>query len=227
MQAAFFDLDGCLVDSREPISTAMNAALDELSLPTRDPSELYEYIGPPLLRSFQKILLSLGADPALAEQAVTAYRRTYPDLAVTTTKPVPGIAEVLAELSGRMTLMVVTSKPREYAEPIVRSVGLARYFEAVFGPALEALTEPKSAKLEQALDLSGVGREDRRTRAVMIGDREHDILAGKTCGTATIGVTWGIGDRAELAAAGADTIVDRPHEILDQGTGSATSMPVR
>jgi phosphoglycolate phosphatase len=77
--AAFFDLDGCLVDSRAPISAAMNAALRDLGLPERDPVELYGYIGPPLLASFQQLLRSLEADPALAEQAVTAYRRVYPD----------------------------------------------------------------------------------------------------------------------------------------------------
>jgi phosphoglycolate phosphatase len=41
----------------------------------------------------------------------------------------------------------------------------------------------------------------------MIGDREHDVLAGRACGTATVGVLWGAGDRAELEAAGAHAIV--------------------
>jgi phosphoglycolate phosphatase len=48
----------------------------------------------------------------------------------------------------------------------------------------------------------------------MIGDREHDVIAGKECGTGTIGVTWGIGNRTELAGAGADALVDHPHELF-------------
>ena len=214
MKAAFFDLDGCLVDSRAPISGAMNAALDDLGLPARDPADLEQYIGPPLLESFERILASLDTDPALAHRAVTAYRHAYPDLALRSTRPVPGIAELLSQLHGRVTMMVVTSKPVEYAEPILEAVGLRPRFEAVLGPALDALTEPKSAKLEEALALAGVGGHERRSAAVMIGDRMHDVAAGKHCGTGTIGVTWGIGDRTELTRSGADVVVDHPWELL-------------
>ena len=112
-----------------------------------------------------------------------------------------------------MTMMVVTSKPVEYAEPILDAVGLRSFFEEVFGPALDALTEPKADKLEQALALAEVGEHERRAAAVMIGDRRHDVAAGKRCGTGTIGVTWGIGDRAELTSAGADVVVDHPREL--------------
>lgn len=217
MKAAFFDLDGCLVDSRGPISAAMNAALSDLGLPARDPTDLHGYIGPPLLESFEEILASLDTDPALAPRAVDAYRHAYPELALSSTQAVPGIAELLAELHGRMTMMVVTSKPVEYAGPIVEAVGLGSWFEAVFGPALDALTEPKAAKLEQALALAGVGDHERRSAAVMIGDRRHDVAAGKRCGTGTIGVTWGIGDRTELTRAGADVVVDRPSQLAPDG----------
>lgn len=213
MRAAFFDLDGCLVDSREPISAAMNAALHELGLPTRDPATLHRYIGPPLLDSFQRILRTLHADPALAEDAVAAYRRAYPDLALRATRAVPGIAEVLADLRGRLTLMVVTSKPLEFAEPILESVGLASCFAEVFAPSLQALTEPKAATLERALAVAGLDDHEGPTEAAMIGDREQDVTAGRACGITTIGVTWGIGDRAELESAGADVVVDRPRAL--------------
>lgn len=216
MRTACFDLDGCLVDSRDPISAAMNEALRQLGLPTKDPASLHGYIGPPLLGSFQQILQSLNADPALAKDAVAAYRQAYPDLARATTRPVPGVAELLTGLHGRMTLIVVTSKPLEYAEPILESIGLRGYFEAVFGPALGDLTAHKAAGLEQALVLAGVAQHERRTGAVMIGDRKHDVLAGKQCGTATIGVTWGIGDQGELTRAGADIVVDYPWELSAQ-----------
>lgn len=213
MKAAFFDLDGCLVDSRAPISAAMNAALRDLGLPTMEPAELHDHIGPPLLEGFEQILGSLDSDPAQARQAVTAYRRAYPDLALRDTRPVPGIPALLARLHGSVTMMVVTSKPLEYAEPILEAIGLRSRFAAVLGPALDALTEPKATKLEEALALAGVAEHERRSAAVMIGDRMHDVAAGKRCGTSTIGVTWGIGDRAELARAGADVIVDHPSEV--------------
>jgi len=47
----------------------------------------------------------------------------------------------------------------------------------------------------------------------MIGDRRHDIEAGRVFGLRTVGVTWGFGSRDELIESGADTIVDDPSEI--------------
>jgi phosphoglycolate phosphatase len=48
----------------------------------------------------------------------------------------------------------------------------------------------------------------------MIGDRSYDVEAAHANAIPAIGVTWGIGDRAELEAAGAEAIVDRPDELL-------------
>ncbi len=47
----------------------------------------------------------------------------------------------------------------------------------------------------------------------MIGDRARDIESGQTHGTRTIGVTYGFGSEAELAAAGPDEICHSPGEI--------------
>ena len=48
----------------------------------------------------------------------------------------------------------------------------------------------------------------------MVGDRSFDVVAAHDNGVRAIGVTWGIGDRAELEAAGADVILERPAELL-------------
>ena len=47
----------------------------------------------------------------------------------------------------------------------------------------------------------------------MIGDRKHDILGAKTHGLKSVGVLYGYGDKAELTAAGADFIVEKPSDI--------------
>ena len=47
----------------------------------------------------------------------------------------------------------------------------------------------------------------------MIGDRHHDIEAGRSAGVRTVGVTWGFGSRDELGDAGAEFVVDVPNEI--------------
>ncbi|MPZ73124.1 MAG: HAD hydrolase-like protein, partial [Nitriliruptorales bacterium] len=63
---AFFDLDGCLVDSRAAITAAMNHALVSLGFAPRPARELYPYIGPPLRAAFIELL---GGEPR-ADEAV-------------------------------------------------------------------------------------------------------------------------------------------------------------
>jgi phosphoglycolate phosphatase len=47
----------------------------------------------------------------------------------------------------------------------------------------------------------------------MVGDRHHDMRAGRTLGLATVGVLWGIGSRAELVEAGAQYLVETPDQL--------------
>ena len=49
--------------------------------------------------------------------------------------------------------------------------------------------------------------------APLVGDRRHDVEAAHANGIACVGVLWGIGDEAELRAAGADPIVGEPAEL--------------
>lgn len=207
--AVFFDLDGCLVDSRRAIAAAMNHALTTMGLPEQPDGELHHLIGPPLLGSFQQLLPAVGGEAADASEAIKAYRSVYPELARTLTTVVPGIPHALAELHRHIPLMVVTSKPVAFAVPILQALGLDGVFSRVFGPALDALDEPKAVQLAAAVAAADVGAID----SVMVGDRKHDIDAAKMVGTSSIGVMWGVGTRGELIGAGADVVIEDPGEL--------------
>ena len=47
----------------------------------------------------------------------------------------------------------------------------------------------------------------------MIGDRYHDIKAGKANNIQTVGVLWGYGAQEELIEAGADLIAEEPEDL--------------
>ena len=51
------------------------------------------------------------------------------------------------------------------------------------------------------------------SRAIMIGDRKHDILGARAVGLKSVGVLYGYGTREELNAAGADAIISAPDQI--------------
>ncbi len=204
--AAFLDLDGCLVDSRSAISHCLNVGLEAVGATPRAVDRLHHLIGPPLHESFVALLAEEELDPALAPRCVAAYREAYRDVSLTETRPVPGVADALSRVQGHLPLAVVTSKPAAFAEPILEVVRLAGFFAAVHAPSLHARAEPKAETLARAL--ADVAPSSPRASTVMVGDRHHDVDAGRACGTGTVGVTWGIGDRAEVSHA--DVLLDEP-----------------
>jgi phosphoglycolate phosphatase len=202
-----FDLDGVLVDSRGPISSCINHALAAHGVPERDPADLYQYIGPPLLQAFAE-LTGEPVDSDAVLRCAAAYRERYAEASLTETELTPGIVDVLAALrdEGRR-LAVATSKPRPFAEPLLEALGLREHFDVVSGPELDATGEDKTTTVGNALHALGA------ERGAMVGDRSFDMIAARAHGLHAVGVGWGIGSRAELEAAGAHRIVASPAEL--------------
>lgn len=206
---ALFDLDGCLVDSSRAIPAGLNVGLAAVGLPPRPPEALQWCIGPPLSDNFTTLLAEHGIhDRDQVAAAIRGYRDAYPELSVGLTTVVPGIVDVVSQAGQRRA--IVTSKPAAYARPLAAAMGLLDHFEELFGPSTDLVVEPKVDTLGRALGTLGIA--DPRA-AVMVGDRHHDVDAGRARGTRTIGVTWGAGDRAELEGARADHVVAEPAEL--------------
>jgi len=216
LTALIFDLDGVLVDSRVPITACLNHALAEVGLAAEPEAALRRWIGPPLREAFTVLLAERGADPALTDVCVEHYRARYGSVSLTETRVMPGIEEALAALAPHYRLAVATSKPAAFAVPILDRLGLAGWFRSLAAaPLVDTHAEPKSATVARALAGVGLGppAAGAPPSAAMIGDRHLDVEAGRRWGLLTIGVTWGIGDVAELRGAGADLLVASPGEL--------------
>jgi phosphoglycolate phosphatase len=201
--AIFLDLDGCLVDSTRAITNTFDHALASVGIAPRAPEVTRSFIGPPLRATFDRIVAEEGRDPALAVELVMRYRERYRAMSAIETEIIAGVPQALAQLRNDAPIAIVTSKLGIVAERLVDEIGLRAHISVIYAPHDEHVIEPKEITLRRALAATGA----RPDAAVMIGDREHDVLAGRAGGTATVGVLWGAGDRAELEAAGAHAIV--------------------
>jgi phosphoglycolate phosphatase len=209
MDAIFFDLDGTLTDPKIGITRSIQYALGKLdhpAIPTED--ELTWCIGPPLRASFVKLL---GSDQS-ADLAVSYYRERFSGIGIYENGVYAGIADVLTALArpGRR-LFVATSKPHVFAERIIDHFDLRHHFERVFGSELDGTHADKSHLLEYALHETSVDP----SRAIMIGDRSHDIVGAKNNAMGAIGVLYGYGSRQELTEAGALHVCARPDGLLE------------
>jgi phosphoglycolate phosphatase len=196
-----FDLDGTLTNSEVGIISGVRHALTRMGMPVSDLTALRPFIGPPLHHSFQAYC---QCDEATSFQAVAWYREYYDTIGIYEQMVYPGIPELLARLheQGRRIIMA-TSKPTVYAGHIVQHFGLASYFDAIVGSELDGTRTDKAEVIAAALTaLPGIDP----SQAVMVGDREHDIMGAWANDICVVAVGYGFGTPEELRAAGVKTI---------------------
>jgi phosphoglycolate phosphatase len=169
-------------------------------------TELRWIVGPPLQESFAELV---GADRA--PTLLAYFRERYSTVGLFENSVYDGIVEALDSLTALdYRLFVATSKAEPYARRILDHFGLTRYFNQIYGAEMDGR---RSAKSELLAYLLGRERIGATRRVVMIGDRRHDALGARAVGIAAIGALWGYGDAEELAAAGADPLIETPRQI--------------
>lgn len=204
----FLDLDGTLTDSKEGILNCVKYALSKLGIEENDNNKLMKYAGPPLYVSFTTFN---GFDDQKAKKAIEYYRERFATIGIFENRAYDGAEELLKKLTdaGRI-LVLATSKPRIYAEQIVKKYRLRPYLKFISGAELDGTRDLKTEVIEYAIKKTGI---TDRNKIIMVGDRKQDILAAKECGIASCGVRFGYAEKGELENAGADYIVNDFEEL--------------
>jgi phosphoglycolate phosphatase len=209
MRAVLLDLDGTLTDSRPGIVASYHAALRDLGHEPDPAIDLTFVIGPPVHVVMAKVLAAYGDDRI--EQGVTAYRARYGESGIFDNAVYPGIPEAMDGLiAAGFMLFLATSKRRDFAERIVVHFGLASRLKGVYGAVDGAGIDHKPELIAHVLASEGIAPGE----AIMVGDREYDVLGAHANGLPAIGVLWGYGGRAELEAAGADRLIASAGELV-------------
>lgn len=203
-----FDLDGTLTDPVKGITNSVAYALEYYGIHVEDKRVLHPFIGPPLRDSFRNYY---GFSEEQAEEAVWKYREYFSTKGLLENEVYEGMPELLKALkeAGR-TLIVATSKPTVYSVKILEHFGLADYFQDIQGSCLDGKREAKAEVISYALEQNGIADTKE---AVMVGDRNYDIIGAKQCGLDSIGVLYGYGNREEMEEAEAGYIVENVKEL--------------
>lgn len=205
-----FDLDGTLTDPMIGITKSVQHALKSYGIEERNLEKLTPFIGPPLKDSFMKYY---DFPEEQATQAIERYREYFAVTGIFENQVYDGIPEMLKGLkeAGKI-LLVATSKPEHYAIQILEHFHLKEYFTYVGGASMDEVRVKKEDVIAYVLETMKITDV---SQAVMVGDREHDVIGAKKNGMEVLGVLFGYGSRQELEEAGADEIVDSVKRLTD------------
>ena len=194
------DLDGTLTDPHEGITGSYRHALALTGHPVADDVDLSWVIGPGIWANLDR----LGVPASEADAVVAAYRERHLAVGLYQAVLIPGLAQLVADLDrAGVRLALATAKPESMGTATLLHFGLESHFTVIGGTPEDV----RATKGEVVADvLERLGALDR-ARAVMVGDRRHDIEGAHENGLAAVGVGWGFAADGELEAAGADHVV--------------------
>ena len=206
-ETIIFDKDGTLLDSVQGVLNSIHYALDRLGLAFPAGVDGRRLVGPPLRHTYHHVL---GVDLKRLDEAVALHREYYLRQGFREAAPYAGARELLADLDAAGgKVCIATTKYRPLAERMLAHFELTPH---IFHAEMSDGTEMSSAKggmLARVLAAGGSAPE----RAVMVGDTVFDAEAARDNGIPFIGVLFGYGTRAEMAAVGATRFVGSLEEL--------------
>jgi len=210
VRVLIFDLDGTLIDSKLDLAISVNATRRHMGLDPLADETIFGYVGNGAQVLVQR---ALGEGVTLEEiekghKFFLAYYRAH---MLDNTVAYPGVREALEMLKER-DLAVLTNKPVRFSQAILDGLGLARYFQYVYGGNSFATKKPDPEGVRMLLRDFGAAPGE----AMMVGDSEVDVRTARNSGTWACGVTYGLGldgMRAHPPDLMLDSLADLPRHL--------------
>ena len=216
--AILFDLDGTLIDSAPDLAAAVDATLDQLSLPVAGAVLARRWVGNgarmlmarALAHAQQDDVENLSAttiDTALAiffshyERYCTRDSTLYPDV----------LAALQYWREAAVPMAVVTNKPGRFTAPMLDHYGLRAFFPVVISGDTLAVKKPDPAPLFEACRQLGVAVSG----TLMVGDSINDVQAARNAGMPVACVDYGYNHGEPIANAGPDWLVSSFRQLVD------------
>ena len=184
----FFDWDGTLADSMPLCIAEVRLALERMNMPELPEALIAQCNGP----IYEESVGVLGIPEERAKEFLHERKEAEMALVPTVQRLFPGVRGMLDSLRDMADLAIISNGMPEYLALSLRVMKLEDAFVRVQGQM------PGKTKGEA---LSAVLAELAPSRAVMVGDRLGDLLAGRQNGLPTIAACYGYGNEAEYAHA--------------------------
>jgi phosphoglycolate phosphatase len=190
-----FDLDGTLVDSAEPLLSALAGGAAECGLPEVDLGRARALVGDTGASFYAKLYGHLDPEQLAALQVAARRCRLRSGQVA---PAFPGVVDLLRGLREEgFVLAVLSNGSQEYIERTLRGAGLDDLFSR-WGSA--------AGRSDKVLALGELLGAEKSAALAVVGDRVHDLHAARQHGLPSVGACFGYGgDELEAATFRAET----------------------
>ena len=207
--AVIFDLDGTLADTLGDLAAAGNHVRAYYDKPALEPEAYRPMVGQGLDRLLTQALDEPPDTPV--PEARQRFLDYYHAHLCDNTRLYPGIAELLDALAERAVPMAVHSNKPDQATRTLVNMLLARWrFGCVLGQRDDLPRKPAAAGALHIAHQLGCAPQ----RCAYLGDSDVDIQTARAARMRPIGASWGFRGAAELHAAGAEHVIDKPMDLM-------------
>ena len=200
VQLVLFDLDGTLADTGADLADSVNFTRARFDLPPLAAERIHAEVGLGVEHLLRHTLPIKNATHF--HQVMGVFTAYYEAHLLDKTVLYPGVREVLEYFRDKRRV-VATNKIQRFAEAVVRGLGMGDSFDLILGGDSATEKKPHPALITMALERF----QTAASSALMVGDGDTDIEAGKRAGVMTCAVSYGLGDKARLSAAKPDLII--------------------
>jgi phosphoglycolate phosphatase len=208
VRALIFDLDGTLIDSKLDLIHSVNAMLRDVKRPQLAAETISGYIGHGAPQLVARALGGAATEEEL-KHALQFFLGYYEEHKMDNTCAYAGVPETLAQLS-HVPMAVLTNKPARISVRILNSLGLAKYFRAIYGGNSFESKKPDPFGANKILQEFGMSARD----TLLVGDSEVDVQTARNAGTQAAAVNYGFGVH-DRAAYPADVYLDCFADLTD------------
>ena len=194
MKNIIFDLDGTLIDSVLDIAKYVNLTREKYGLQSLSVDAVRKNLG----NGAEKLIKDCIPEIPYKKEILDYYNEEYTACDFSSTTLFDGVKEMLERLKDRYTLILISNKPEQTVNQIIKKF-FKGVFTYVFGGKEGVPLKPSKELFLEIQNKTGIKAEE----TFMVGDGETDYLFAVNNNLKPISVCYGYRDEAFLRSYGA------------------------
>ncbi len=218
-----FDLDGTLIDSVPDLATAIDDMLVSFDLPKVGEAQVRSWVGNGAAKLVERALLFSFADlsasdaekqcASLKAEGLKRFFTYYERCCTEKTVLYAGVLEALRAFHQHgVTMAIVTNKPRQFVEPILKALSIEHYFVFILGGDDLPDKKPDPAPLLHCMNELGFKRQE----TLMVGDSRNDVQAARNAEVLVAAVDYGYNHGSSIEDERPDLVISDISHLIDK-----------